>query len=129
VCSSDLREFGGPEDTVIAGLLFTGVLAAALYACLSGVMVMPASQITGLLVCGMLLGLYPFSPDRPHTILPWAFVPGLLLTLGLLGLGAHELRTMEARESQMLPAETGLPRIWQNAKVCRQYGRENEVKN
>ena len=62
-------------------------------------------------------------------VLSWAFVPGLLLTLGLLGLGAHELRTMEARESHMFPMETGLPRIWQNAKVCRQYGRQNEVNN
>jgi hypothetical protein len=121
-------KFGGSEDTAVAGLLFTGALAAAFYACLSGVMVMPASQVTGLLVCGMLLGLYRFAPERPVTALQWGFIPGLLLALGLLGLGIHELRTMEDRESRLHSTETGIPRIWQNAKVCRQYIVQNEVK-
>ena len=47
------------KDTEIAGLLFIRVLTAAIYSCLSGVLVMPASQMTGLLICGMLLGLFP----------------------------------------------------------------------
>ena len=61
------NRFGSPEDNILAGLLLTGLTAAALHACLSGVMVMPASQVTGLLICGMLLGLYPFAPAKPVT--------------------------------------------------------------
>ena len=124
------NEFGRPEDTVLAGQLFTGALAAALYACLSGVMVMPASQVTGLLLCGMLLGLYPSaSGDEPAPALRWVFIPGLLVAVSLLGLGVHELKTMKDRESRMLPMEIGIPRIWQQAKVCRQYNPRSEVKN
>lgn len=115
--------FGKSEDGMIAGLLLTAVLAAALHSCLSGVMVMPASQVTGLLICGMLLGLYPSAPrERPVTpTLRWSFVPGLLLTAGLLGLGGYELKTMDERESRMPAKDTGIPRIWQQAKVCRLY--------
>jgi hypothetical protein len=43
--------------TPLAGAVSTGVLAAAIHACLSGVLVMPASQVTGLLLGGWLLGL------------------------------------------------------------------------
>jgi putative inorganic carbon (HCO3(-)) transporter len=122
--------FGSPEDSVIAGLLLTGVMAAALHACLSGVMVMPASQVTGLLMCGMLLGLYPPVPGR-RTVpaLRWGFIPGLLLAVGLLGLGAHELQTMKSRSELLEPWATMWPRIWQDAKVCRLYSVQNEVKN
>jgi len=123
-------ELRGTEDKVIAGLLITAVLAAALHACLRGVMVMPASQVTGLLISGMLLGLYPAaSADNPAPALQWGFIPGLLLAVGLLGLGAQELSTMDARESRLAPQEIGLPRIWQNAKVCRLYSVQNEVNN
>lgn len=123
-------EFDNPEDTVMAGLLCTGVLAAALHACLSGVMVMPASQVTGLLVCGMLLGLYPIAPqEKSAAALQWGFIPGLLLAVGLLGLGAQELQTMESRAALLKPAATMWPRMWQDAKVCELYTLQNEVKN
>jgi len=123
-------EFDSPEDTAIAGLLLTGVLAAALHACLSGVMVMPASQVTGVLVCGMLLGLYPSAPqERPAGASQWGVIPGLFLTVALLGLGAYELHTMKDRAELLTPGESMWPRIWQDAKVCRLYNVQNEVNN
>ena len=124
------NEFASPDDTVIAGLLFTGVLAAALHACLSGVMVMPASQVTGLLICGMLLGMYPTAPgERVGRALHWGFIPGLIMTISLLGLGAYELQTMKSRAELLNPGESMWPRIWQDAKVCTLYNLQNEVKN
>jgi hypothetical protein len=122
-------EYSTADDGATAGLLLTAVLAAAFHACLSGVMVMPASQVTGLLICGMLLGLYPSaSGERRVAALHWGFIPGLLLSVGLLGLGVHELKTMEDRESALLPRDNLLPRIWQNAKVCTLYIPQNDVK-
>ena len=86
------QEFGGPEDTVIAGLLFTGVLAAALYACLSGVMVMPASQVTGLLdlwhVIGLCIQLRHGREVWQQVLYGGVLFRALLLAVGLLGLGA-----------------------------------------
>jgi hypothetical protein len=122
--------FDNPDDREISGLLLTGLLAAALHACLSGVMVMPASQVTGLLLCGMLLGLSPASPDqRPATAARWWSFPGLVLAMGLLALGVQELRTMEERASQLNAGETMWPRIWQNAKVCRIHVAQFPVRN
>ncbi len=119
-----LDRYSNPEDTALAGLLLTGILAAALHACLSGVMVMPASQVTGLLICGMLLGLRPAGQTESATSTwRWSFVPGLALTLGLLILGAHELRTMESRAERLSPADSMYPRIWQDSRVCRFYTR------
>ena len=123
-------EFGCSEDTMVAGLLFTGMLAAALHACLSGILVMPASQVTGLLICGMLLGLYPSVPvERNTRTLRWNFIPGLILAIGLLGLGAYELQTMKSRGELLVPRAPMWPRIWQDAKVCTLYNVQNEVKN
>ena len=89
---------------------------------------MPASQVTGLLVCGMLLGLYPSAPGkRLVPVLQWGFVPGLLLAMGLLGLGAQELQTMKSRSELLEPGASMWPRIWQDAKVCQFYALQNEV--
>ena len=124
------QEFDSSEDTVFAGLLLTVVLSEALHACLSGVMVMPASQVTGLLICGMLLGLYPSTPHKkPVRASQWGFIPGLLLAVGLLALGAQELQTMKSRAELLEPWATMWPRIWQDAKVCSLYNLQNEVKN
>jgi hypothetical protein len=124
--------FTYPADAVLAGLLLTGVLAAALHACLSGVLVMPASQVTGLLVGGMLLGLMPLrAAGLPVPVRQRAFLPGfgLLLAAGLLVLGAQELRTTTERAVLLRPGEDMRPRIWQDAKVCRLYVPQNEVSN
>jgi putative inorganic carbon (HCO3(-)) transporter len=123
-------ESGGPKDTIFAGLLFTGVLAAATHACLSGILVMPASQVTGLLICGMLLGLYTSAPSEGTSrTLHWNFIPGLILTICLLGLGAYELQTMKSRAELLKLGAAGWPRIWQDAKVCTLYTVQNEGKN
>jgi hypothetical protein len=117
------------EDPILAGLLFTGVLAAAIHACFSGVMVMPASQVTGLIVCGTLLGLRAPLPEDRKIVSPiWLCICGLLLASSLLLLGAQELRTMEFRAAQ-LPARIVSPRIWQDAKVCQLYITQNAVTN
>jgi O-antigen ligase len=114
--------------TVLPGLLLTGVLAAALTACVSGVMVTPASQVAGLVVCGLLLG---FAPGSPVVTTPtagrFAYITGVILAIALLALGAQELRTMPGRSAQMRPGEDLWPRIWQDAKVCRLYVPQNEV--
>ena len=123
-------EFDTPEDTVFAGLLLTGILAAALHACLSGVMVMPASQVTGLLICGMLLGLIPStSKEKRVRALQRGHLAGLLLVVSILMLGIFELQTMKNRAKLLEPGATMWPRIWQDAKVCSLYNSQNEVKN
>ncbi|MBT8063829.1 MAG: O-antigen ligase family protein [Gammaproteobacteria bacterium] len=110
------------RDGVITGLLLTGILAASLHAGLSGVMVMPASQVTGLLLAGLLLGRLPADHRDPSAA--WAVgtaAAGLVLALALTWLGADELNRMEERSAR-LPVQFSLyPRMWQDSKVCLLY--------
>jgi O-antigen ligase len=125
-----VNEDGDPDDRKLASLLLTGVLAAALHACVSGVMVMPASQVTGLLICGLALGLAPNKKHRARARYSMlAAAGGMTMAIGLLILGTHELRTLAERSVQLRPGEDLRPRIWQDAKVCRLYaGQTNGTK-
>lgn len=124
------NEYGNKEDKQVAGLLLTGVLAAGFHACLSGVLVMPASQVTGLLICGILFGLLaPLRTVVTEPQAPWKIIPGLFLTLILIGVGCTELRTMEARSELLDSSESQWPRMWQDSKVCRLYNRQTKFKN
>jgi len=118
------------ENAVLPGLLLTGVLAAALTACVSGTMVTPASQVTGLLIGGLLLGFVSRNAVATTlTVQRFVVIPGLILATGLIALGAQELRTMAERSPLMRPGEDMRPRIWQDAKVCRLYVPQNEGSN
>jgi hypothetical protein len=117
-----VRSAAPGRDGIIAGLLLTGILAASLHAGLSGVMVMPASQVAGLLLAGMLLGRLPSDHQNPSTA--WAIgtaAAGLVLALALTWLGTDELNRMEERSAR-LPVQFSLyPRMWQDSKVCLLY--------
>jgi hypothetical protein len=130
------EKYGSSEENIFAGLIFTGVIAAALHACLSGIMVMPASQVTGLLLCGMLLGMTParqMESSNPVTL--HRVIPGFLLSLGvlisasLMIFGVNELRTMESRIAALDFYYTLRPRFWQNGVVCNSYTPQNKVTN
>ncbi|NNK52654.1 MAG: O-antigen ligase family protein [Xanthomonadales bacterium] len=123
------KRFDHPDDALLAGLLLTGILAAALHACLSGVLVMPASQVTGLLTCGMLVGLFPTRAKKQRPVARWRLLPGLLLASFLVALGTHELQTMKSRSELLEPGASMWPRIWQDSKVCRLYNVHNGVNN
>jgi hypothetical protein len=123
------NRWGHLEESQLAGLLLTGVAAAALHALVSGVLVMPASQVAGLLVCGMLVGLLP--PKNQPTSTSMASLLALssgLLAVAMLTLGSHELRTLPDRSGQLQPGEDMRPRIWQDAKVCRLYVPPDKVR-
>jgi O-antigen ligase len=133
-----LRQSGAADDRnqTLAVLLYTGVLSAALHATLSGVLVMPASQVTGMLVCGMLLGLPIAGRSPPDTVTRTgrraarvALACMLLLSSGLIALGAHELSTLQDRAARLGADEPIRPRMWQDAKVCRLYTQTVPVSN
>jgi O-antigen ligase len=118
------------EENQFAGLLLTGALAAACHATLSGVMVMPASQTVGILTGGLLLGILQKSgPVKPKAPTGLTIISGLVLTVGLLVLGQHELGTMKDRSVLLKPGFDMRPRIWQDSKVCSSYTIQNEVNN
>ena len=120
--------FENMNETVVAGLLITSVMAGAFHACLSGVLVMPASQVATLLVCGMLAGMFPIGQQKVQVYNPNGMtLPVLLLILGMTILGGHELSTMTSRAERLQGGEFMRPRTWQNSKVCSVYNQQTEV--
>jgi hypothetical protein len=111
------------NNTPLTGFLATALLAAAIHACLSGVLVMPASQVTGVLVCGWLLGLLPapVSIRTSNYSAPVLLTFGLALSASLLAFTWHEFADAELRFEQTPLLDRGIPRLWQNGKVCRLY--------
>jgi len=105
-----------PGMTVFAA---TGVLAAGVHSLFSGVHLMPASQVVGILVCGWLLGTIPiggrFRTSRfSSTLLSAGLAVSLVLLLG----STIEMRKLEYRATQMEKDKMLYPRFWQNGKVC-----------
>jgi hypothetical protein len=118
------------SGVTLASLLFAGLLAAMMHACLSGVLVMPASQLTGVLICGWLLGLHdPGKRQKPASHAVGLAVAGLMFCSALLTLGVYELSTMQQREAMKNQDEVMAPRMWQDSRLCRFYLHPNTVTN
>jgi hypothetical protein len=103
--------------------LATGLVAAAIHACLSGVLIMPASQVAGILVCGWLLGNLPISkPASVSGHFARALLPvGLIGSLLFLWFAQEQIRQHEQSLEQTPTMDRLIPRLWQNGKVCAIY--------
>jgi O-antigen ligase len=110
-----------PYDVRLGALLVTSLVAAAVYSCLSGVLVMPASQVAGILIGGWLLGLVPASQPANSA----RRVPAVLLALGIfIGGSVTAFSLVEAdqrvyRESVIPAMDQKIPRYWQQGKICK----------
>ncbi len=84
---------------------------------------MPASQVTGVLIGGWLLGLLPTPAGVSTRVRPSSLVliTGLALSIALLAFAGQEMRVAAIRWEQTPVMDLGIPRLWQNGKVCRLY--------
>ncbi len=133
--ASVLRKPGAAfvRNAPLAGYFATAMLAAMILACLDGVMTMPASQVTGVLVCGCLLGLLPGRVAKSQsgnteggnsqsTIKAAAVLTlAIIAAIAFLAFARHEITVAEVRWTQTPVMDRGIPRLWQNGKVCRLY--------
>ncbi len=114
----------------LQAVLSISVLSAALHTGLSGLLIMPASQMTAVLVCGWLLGTFSagsqskpaLAGTRPELRMSQAGTATLILslvaTLLLTPFAIHELKNMQVYQKQLPSIESARPRFWQTAKVC-----------
>ncbi len=118
------------ESPELAAYFATGVLSALILSGVDGVFIMPESQVAGVLVGGALLGM--FSGGRgaataafPNGTLRNGSTLVLLLALGIsfafLVFAEHEIRVSAERLEQTELMDRGIPRLWQNGKVCVLY--------
>ena len=110
--------------------LSTSILAAVMYSGFSAVLIMPASQVSAILICGWLLGTFSpssataidFSAEhhgvqyRRASIL--ILVTSLTATMVLLTFGSFETMRMGIYQEQLPHADRTQPRFWQLGKVC-----------
>ena len=110
--------------------LSTSILAAVMYSSFSAVLIMPASQVTAILICGWLLGT--FSPSSATAIdysaehggvqyrraSIFILVASLTATLVLLTFSGFETMRMGVYQQQLPHADRTTPRFWQIGKVC-----------
>ena len=111
-------------ETRLASMLATGLMAAALYALLSGVLIMPASQVMAILIAGWLMGALPIKahqtePDTKKTA--FVVVCALTIALAVTLFSVTELGQREYRESRIALLDQGVPRYWQQGKQCKYF--------
>ena len=111
--------------------LSTSILAAVMYSGFSAVLIMPASQVTAILICGWLLGT--FSPSAAtatdssteHGGVQYRRVSVLILitsltaTMVLWPFGSYEVNRMGLYQERLPHADWTMPRFWQLGKICR----------
>ncbi|MEE8338875.1 MAG: O-antigen ligase family protein [Xanthomonadales bacterium] len=119
-----------PEQWLLQVMLFTSVLAAILHSGLSGLLIMPASQVAAVLVCGWLLGSINSTETRVidspaedkvfhyRSASTPILIISLMATLMLWLFAIHEIKNMNHYEKQIPAIEWGTPRFWNSGKVC-----------
>jgi putative inorganic carbon (HCO3(-)) transporter len=122
----NLRVRKGQHWAALGSILACALLAAGAYSLLSGVLVMPASQVSGLLIAGWLMGLIPAarysgSPGKAATII--VLTSGLIVCGLVTGFSVIEASKREYRETRLEVADNGIPRFWQQGKICKYLDR------
>lgn len=113
-------------EVAVPSLLVTGLVAAGAYSMLSGVLVMPASQVAGILVGGWLLGLTPVKPSakRLKAVLALSTLTTILLVCtAVTGFSFIEAGKREYRTTFIPVPAQGAPRYWQQGKLCSYFDR------
>jgi O-antigen ligase len=101
-------------------LLATSLIAGAIHSCVSGLLIMPASQVLMVMVAGWALGLH----HRDAATTGGAVTPkniltaGLLAAMALLSFSYYELPRLEERTAYAKDYGVGGPRFWRDGRVC-----------
>jgi O-antigen ligase len=113
---------GVGRDTLLLPLS-ASVLAAALHANLSGLLIMPATQVMAMLVLGWLLGLLNPLQARlgTKTLLTCVLLGACLLcATAIATFSVLEVGSMNHRVAALTELDTpAAPRFWQHGRVCR----------
>jgi hypothetical protein len=108
------------SDPPLKAMLAISLIAGVIHACLSGLLIMPASQMAMILIAGWALSLFGNKSLKPKKI---ARANSLLLIAMLFACATLVFAT---REITQLPERTGysadygpmVPRFWQDGRVC-----------
>jgi len=104
----------------LQAMLATSLIAGVIHACLSGVLIMPASQIAMILIAGWTLSLTGTSTtvDGKSPGRRLVLTAGLFLACAQFLFTAWEIPNLEERTVYSITHGPMMPRFWQNGRVC-----------
>jgi len=107
-------------DPPLKAMLAISLIAGFIHACLSGLLIMPASQVSMILIAGWALSLASrkSQPIRNSTLGSSLLLAGLLLSLAILVFAGREITLLPERTSYAEHHGPMVPRFWQNGRVC-----------
>lgn len=117
----------GDTQAVLTAMLFCSVLAGAIHAFVSGVLIMPASQMITVLAGAWCLGRFnPTASSKSGASIPVIAVLGtsILLASVVVTFSARELEQMEVRTQTLRKTTFYMPRYWHFGRSCN-YSYEN----
>ena len=96
------------------------LIAGVIHACVSGLLIMPASQVATLLIAGWALSLSAKTPSQPKVTPLVRSLPiaGMLITCATLAFAIVELTQLSVRTSYSVQQGLMIPRFWQDGRVC-----------
>jgi len=101
--------------------LAAALVAGTIHTSVSGLLVMPSSQMMAALIGGWLLGAIPcrtFRLKQP-SVLNMILIIGLASSLSIALFGASELHQLNRRLQGFSSTELQMPRFWHEGRVCR----------
>ncbi len=107
-------------DPALQSILAISVLAGAMHACLSGLLIMPASQVAMILISGWTLSLAAKSHPEPlvYPVTNLVLITGLLLATAQLVFAIREIPSFPVRTGYSKVAVRLAPRIWWTGRTC-----------
>ena len=107
-------------DPPLRAMLAISLIAGVIHACVSGLLIMPASQVATILIAGWILSLS--GNVRLQAKIPsMAFslsVAGVFITCAVLVFAISESTQLSERASYATQNGPMLPRFWQDGRVC-----------
>ena len=108
------------SDPPLKAMLAISLIAGAIHSCVSGLLIMPASQVTMILIAGWTLSISRDEQSSQNTrpsgnIL---LVAGTLMAFATLIFAATEITQLPQRTSYSGHYGPMVPRFWQDGRVC-----------
>ena len=110
----------GQSDPPLRAMTAISLIAGVIHACVSGLLIMPASQVATILIAGWALSLSVKTPLQPKVTplvrsLP---VAGMFITCAMLVFATTELTKLSVRTNHSVQYGPMMPRFWQDGRVC-----------
>ena len=114
------RNITSNNNLPLRTMLAISLMAGIIHACLSGLLIMPASQIAMILIGGWVLGLTgsTWKKRQSFFIENSLLLLGVILAASLFLFSASEIPRLHERTKDLVNYGPMVPRFWQDGRIC-----------